>query len=77
MEKEAFQEWLDNPVTEYVFKYLKDSVKEEVELIAESIASGGIISENEQISKSAICATLIRIAEIDYEEIDGFYEKED
>ena len=72
-----FQEWAESPVTEYIRKYLKDSIKEESELMADSIISGGIVSENEQIRVSTLCETLDQIAEISLDEIEDFYTTED
>lgn len=76
MNEEAFKEWLENPATEYFFKYLKDSIKEESELVAEAIANGGLISEEDQIRIATTCVTLQRISEIDLEEILEFYTEE-
>lgn len=56
-------------------KYLKDSIKEESEIIADIIISGGIIEEREQIRTIAVCATLERIADITLEEIEEFYDR--
>jgi len=77
MNEERYQEWLENPVTEYFLKYLTDSSKEESELLADMIISGGIVGELEQKRISTTCATLISISEIDFEEIDEFYKRED
>lgn len=74
--KEQFQEWLENPATQLLNKYLLDSASEEANIIAETISDGGIIEINEQVSVSATCATLRRIAEISFEEIEEFYRKE-
>lgn len=75
--EEDFKEWLENPVTEYFRKYLKDSAREEAELLAEDILQGVVIENSAQIKISTICSTLNRISEIDYEEIDTFYKKEE
>jgi len=77
MNQEAWNEWLESPVTEYFLKYLRDSAKEESELLAEMIIQGGIIGEMEQKRISATCATLISIADIELEEIDDFNTRED
>lgn len=77
MNKETFQEWMENEVTQWVMHYLTDSAKEEREIISEAIFNGAIIPENEQISKSAICATLIRISELEFEEIEEFYNEKE
>lgn len=71
--KEAFNDWLENPVTKYVIKYLNDSVKEASEMMAENIANGGIITEKEMIQTSTMCITLKQIADISCEEIEDFY----
>jgi len=68
---------MESPVTEYFFKYLTDSAKEESELLAETILSGGIVGEMEQKRISTTCATLISISEIDLQEVDDFYIRED
>ena len=74
-EKEMFKEWLDNPISELFFKYLKDSAKDDARLVGETIYSGGMIEKEEQIRISTTCATLIRISDIDYDEIESFYEE--
>ena len=75
--EEMFQDWLESPVTEYLHKYLKDSIKEESELVADAIVSGGIISENEQIRTGTLCETLERIKDISLDEIQEFYHKDE
>lgn len=77
MTEALLKEWLENPVSEYFFKYLEDSIKEESEIVKETIMNGGIISEQEQIQKATICATLQRMIDITFEEIDEFYKTED
>jgi len=73
MNEEQWQEWLENPVTEIFLKYLSDSIKEESEIIANTIASGGLVDEKEQIRVASECVTLARISEITIEEITEFY----
>lgn len=75
VKKDDFDDWLENPVTEYFMQYLKDSAKEEVDIITDAIFNGAIIPENEQISKSSICATLSTIADIRFEDIESFYQE--
>ena len=77
MDKEMYQEWLENPATEYFFKYLKDSAKEESEMVADVILEGGYLEKEEQIRISSICATLIRISDIEYDEIESFYNEKE
>ena len=71
--KEEFNEWLDSYITLYFMDYLMDSIKDESTQLAEGIASGGIFTEAEQVGIAATCATLQRIAEINYDEIEDFY----
>lgn len=73
MNKELFNEWLENPVTEYVFKYFIDSVKEDTINLAEIITSGGVIDEKEQIQIAARCAKILEFTQIEYDEIIDFY----
>jgi len=75
--EEVFNEWLGNPVTEFVIKYLNDSVKEASELMADDIANGGIVSETDMIKASTMCITLKEIAEITFEEIEDFYNRKE
>lgn len=79
MNQELFNDWLENEVTQYFLKYLKDSAKKEAELVADTILSGGIPSDIERFQTPAVCMTLNEISEINFEEIDVFYteEKED
>jgi len=74
--QEQFSEWLDDPVTEIFLKYLKDSINEEAELVAERIKGGGTMSDIEQTRIGTTCVTLEQIAEIELSEIIEFY-KED
>ena len=73
--KEAFKEWSESPVTEMFLKYLVDSAKEESQIIADSILSGSVVSESEQIRVASECITLMRISEITLEEIEDFYKE--
>lgn len=68
---------MESPVTEYVFKYLKDSADDEAEILREGILGGSIFTEAEQIRISVIYATLISISEIELEEIENFYEEKE
>ena len=70
-----FQEWVENPVTEDILKYLIDSAKEESDIIAQTIFNGGIVEESEQIRVASECITLQRVTEITFEEIEEFYEE--
>jgi len=71
---EDFDEWQDNPVTQYVIKYLTDSIKEASEMMADDIANGAIVSESDQIKTATMCLTLREIAELELETIESFYE---
>lgn len=75
MTQDQWKEWKESPATEYFLKYLKDSVKEESSIVAETIASGGTLDVEEQIRIATICETLNRIADIELEEIEEFYEE--
>lgn len=73
MDKEKFETWKDSETTREFREYLKDSAIQEVEILSDAIASGAIISETEQTRTSAIIMTLRRILDIDFEEIEDFY----
>lgn len=75
IEKEDFEDWLDNPVTQYFKKYLLDSAKEEEALASASIVTGAILSEREQVRISTTFSVLEGIGEINLEEIQEFYEE--
>jgi len=75
MDKASFDDWLENPVTEYFRKYLIDSAKEESKMVADAILSGEIIPLDDQIRVSTMSMMFTRIAEIDLEEIESFYSK--
>jgi len=77
MKEEDFTEWLDNPVTEGFFKYLEDLVKQESTLVGSIIAGGGVIEHDEQVRISESCATLTSIRDIEYTEIESFYEEKE
>lgn len=76
MNKELFQEWVESPVTEYVFEYFLDTVKGDTINLAEIIASGGIIDEKEQIQIAARCSKILEFTQIQYTEIEEFYTDE-
>jgi len=77
MRHEIFKDWLELPTTQYFFKYLKDSIKEESEIVAELICNGGSMTEEEMKDKAMLCVTMKHIAEIEFEEIETFYKSED
>lgn len=72
---EKFSEWLEHPVTEIFIRYLKDSAKEEAELLTELILNGGTVNEKEQIRISTTCLMLNEISDITLEEINEYYEE--
>ncbi len=74
MLKAEFDEWLEDPTTKYFIKYLKDSAKEESKIVADMILGGDIVPIDDQLRISTLAITLIQIAEVSFEEIDGFYE---
>ncbi len=75
MLKAEFDEWLEDPTTKYFIKYLKDSAKEESKIVADMILGGDVVPIDDQLRISTLAMTLIQIAEVSFEEIDGFYEK--
>jgi len=75
MNSQQFQEWLENPATEIFLKYLKDSAKDEAQLVSDTILNGSVFDVNEQIKISTVCITLNEISEITFEEIDDFYQE--
>ena len=74
---ETWEEWLEHPATEQFKKYLLDSAKEEAEITTNTIISGGILTESEQVRVNVLCETLESIADISLEEIQDFYKEED
>ena len=75
MHKAEFDEWLEDPTTKYFIKYLKDSAKEESKIVADMIMGGDIVPLDDQLRISTLAITLIQIADVSFEEINGFYEK--
>jgi len=75
MLKAEFDEWLEDPTTKYVFKYLNDSAKEESKIVADMILGGDIVPLDDQLRISTLAMTLTQIAQVSFEEVDGFYEK--
>lgn len=75
MDKADFEEWLESPATEYFRKYLIDSGKEESKMVADAILNGEVIPLDDQIRISTMSMMFTRIAEIDFDEIESFYEK--
>ncbi len=73
--KDQFTEWLEHPVTEVFLRYLKDSAKEEADLITDLIMNGGNVNEQDQIRVSTTCLLLNQISEIEIDEINEFYEE--
>lgn len=74
--KTTFNEWLEDETTVYFRKYLEDSIKQEIEVLADTIANGGILTEGEQIQTAAVVSTLREILSLDLETIENFYTKE-
>lgn len=75
MLKAEFDEWLEDSTTKYFIKYLKDSAKEESKIVADMIMGGDIVPLDDQLRISTLAITLIQIADVSFDEIDGFYEK--
>lgn len=75
MTEEHYKEWLENPVTIQFRKYLLESANSEIEIAAEGMKNGAVLSETEQVRANTVYLTLERIAEIDFEEISSFYEE--
>lgn len=75
MDKADFDEWLESPATEHFRKYLIDSGKEESKMVADAILNGEVIPLDDQIRISTMSMMFTRIAEIDFDEIESFYEK--
>jgi len=75
MLKAEFDEWLEDPTTKYFIRYLKDSAKEESKIVADMILGGDIVPLDDQLRISTLAITLIQIAEVSFEEIEGFYQK--
>lgn len=73
MDKDSYAQWLDDPVTRYFIKYLKDSAKFESTFVAESIIGGEVIPLDDQIRISTLSQTLNQISEIGFDEIESFY----
>lgn len=73
MRKEDFDEWREGEITQQVMKYWKDSAEDEAEYLKQQLLGGGLLTEAEQIKISTIYATLERIAEIEFEDIELFY----
>lgn len=76
MTKNDFDEWLENPVTEYVFQYLKDSISNDTLLLANDIAYGSIVEEVKQVVVATRFEKIKAIIEIQLEEIETFYREE-
>jgi len=76
MNKSEWDDWWATPAAEYLKKYLLDSAKEQSSLLVNLIVGGTVIDEKEQIQTAITCATLISIADIEFREIDGYYEEE-
>lgn len=76
MKQEQWDEWLENPVTEFLIQYLKASAKEGAEIASDDILNGEIIPELEQAKVGSMCMTLTRISEVSLKEIEDFYEEQ-
>ena len=74
MDKDSFKQWSEDPVTRYFIKYLKDSARYESTFVAESILGGEVIPLDDQIRISTLSQTLQQISEIEFNEIERFYE---
>jgi len=73
MKKEDFDEWLENPITEEVFQYWRDSAIGEAEHLRDQLIDGVLLTYIEQAKIATVHATLERITEIDFEDVDTFY----
>lgn len=77
MNKEQFIDWQESYVTEIVFKYLIDKIRFQAENIAETIVSGGVVDETFQREIAAESVAVRDLVEIEYNEIEDFYRKEE
>lgn len=75
MHKAEFDEWLEDPATKYFLRYLKDSAKEESNILADMILGGNIVPLDDQIRISTLAVTLTQISDVSFDEVDGFYQK--
>lgn len=76
MTEDQLREWREQEASEYFFKYLTDQAKSTATLLAERIMDGGIVPEEEQIRIATECSTLVSVTEIEFEEIETFYQEE-
>ena len=72
---QMMNEWLEDQATVYFMQYLRDSIAREIEVLADTIANGGIVSEIEQVQTATVVSTLKEILSIDFETIENFYEE--
>lgn len=77
MDETSFKEWLEEPATEYFMKYISDLAEDEVDTLKDGIIGGAILSERDQVRVAALVEAMGRISEIDLEEIEEFYRKEE
>ena len=73
MKQEDFNDWLEHPVTQSVFKYWKDSVAGEIEALKDQLLSGVILSDVEQAQIASVHTALTTVVEIEFSEIEDFY----
>jgi hypothetical protein len=73
MTKDDIDDWLNDPVTQYVFNYWSDIAAAEVEGLKDQIIAGSILTPLEQAQRSAINMALTEVREVSFEEIDSFY----
>jgi hypothetical protein len=76
--KQDHQEWLENPVTQVVHKFLNDWADREGNFVKEDFIDGKLHTMNMMaITLQAGKARAWKeVSEVDYEEIEAFYEKE-
>ena len=78
MNKLEFEEWKNSPITKEVLKYLEDLTQRDCRFIVQDFVSGVLHTmdkESMALNEGKNIARL-ELGEIDYEEIEEFYEKE-
>jgi hypothetical protein len=77
MKPDAFDDWLSNPVTEWVWQYLRDFQSAAGERMHAKWANGAVLTEMEQVDNRARIQTFNDLVTLTYDDIANFYRKDD
>ncbi len=73
LSKQQYQEWIEDPTTQEVLRYLSDFAEAMDQELLVAIRSGRVVSEEDQRVHQAKKVMVQDLAELEFEDIERFY----